>query len=899
VGVARRDRDRPLPHRSEPVERGPTIERGAVPVAHGLPVPVPPASSGNNGGLAPSDGGATPEGPASKASNPVDARLRQWRDRLLDLSLRNKLLNFRDDVKGALKLKLPSIAKLEDLLAADKELTIHPRPPTDERDSRDPKLARKHVGDSVIDADLARDLDSGIVHCPYDDVRMAKHAVHLEREARTALEEGGANVLYAAVGFLRWFESDDTPGPRMAPLLLVPIKLTYARTTRRLRMQRLPEEPLANHTLIEKMKRDFGVDLSPIATLDADESGVDVPLLLRRARESIQRMKRWEVVEEAHVGLFSFAKFLMWKDLEENKDALLANEVVRHLAEASNNAFPDRAGAVSPERLDDELPPHQLPLVIDADSSQTAAIHAALRGRSFVLQGPPGTGKSQTITNLIAAAIGLGKTVLFVSEKMAALDVVQRRLESVGLADFCLELHSQKTQKKQVIQALGKTLDRGLAMKRPDWDGQSRDLGEMRSTLNAYVRALHAPQAIGGSFYQVSARLLSLRTAPDVRVVWPNALALTRHDLKRALESANRFEGAAISVEPVSEHPFRDSTVEEWSAQRDQETRDALVDAERATKALREVSVPFARALGLSAGLTLAETDRLATLASAATAGPVPSEWRDDARWAELRRRTDAWIAALDAQARRRSDLAQRWSDGVVDPELAALEPLFAKWATAFFLFAWLFLSGARKRLRSVARAALPANTQIAADLSSARAARDADQALAAELTHLRQTLVGAWSDESPDTLRQALARGDALRSARLRLGRATGGDDASHEATDRVMAFADASCSNSERESLGVRAKAVTQALATFRSSTANIVRLLGLRAEAWPDDGTDHLDRVERQLQLWSSQMGAHRSWCLYARVSSELRAAGLGAIADAHRSGLLRASVCEIAT
>ncbi|NOU33607.1 MAG: DUF3320 domain-containing protein [Polyangiaceae bacterium] len=898
VRVARRDRYRPLPLPLDTLHRALPIQEHFTPAASEVPPPRPPPLAPEAGPVR-SDEGTTADAPSSKATNAADARLRHWRDRLLDLSLRNKLLNFRDDVKGALKLATLDIAKLEDLLAADTEVTVHPRPPTDERDARDPKLARTRVADSVIESDRARDLAAGVIHCVYDDVRMAKHAVHLEREARTALEEGGANVLYVAIGFLRWYESDETPGPKMAPLLLVPVKLAYARSSRRLSMVRLPEEPVVNHTLIEKVKRDFGVDLSPIAALDSDESGVDVCLLLRRARESIQRMKRWEVIEEAHIGLFSFAKFLMWKDLEENKASLLANAVVQHLAEGSNNAFPDRVAGVPTDRLDDEVPPHQLPLVIDADSSQIAAIHAALEGRSFVLQGPPGTGKSQTITNLIAAAMALGKTVLFVSEKMAALEVVQRRLASVGLGDFCLELHSQKTQKKQVIQALGKTLERGLAVRRPDWDSQSHELGQMRSTLNAYVRALHAPQPIGASFYQVSARVLALRKAPDVRVVRPCSLAMTREELNGARERASRFEGAATSVEPVAEHPFRDSTVEEWSAQRDQETRDALVDAERATAALRAATVAFARALGLSRALTLAGTERLASLAAVATIGPVPSQWRDDAAWFDLRRRTDAWVAACDAQARRRSDLAERWSDGVADPALAALEPLFAKWATAFFLFAWLFLSGARKRLGPVARTALPPNAQIAADLRTARATRDADHALAVELAFLRQAMTGSWSDETPNALGDILARGETLRSVRVRLGPPTEGDDSSQAMTDRILAFSDPGCSDRERRAIGAHATTIMQALAAYKSSTVSIVRLLGLRADAWPEDGPDHLERVEQQLRWWSSKMSAHRSWCLYARATTELRTAGLGAIADAHRAGALQASDSEAAT
>src|ERR1700678_1465164 len=137
----------------------------------------------------------------------------------------------------------------------------------------------------------------------------------------------------------------------------------------------------------------------------------------------------------------------MWKDLEENKAVLLENEVVQHLASGTDAPFRDRHGHVPVERLDDEVPPVQLPLILDADSTQTSAIHAALAGRSFVLQGPPGTGKSQTITNLIATALADDKTVLFVSEKMAALEVVHRRLQNVGGGDFCLELHRHKIQK--------------------------------------------------------------------------------------------------------------------------------------------------------------------------------------------------------------------------------------------------------------------------------------------------------------------------------------------------------------------------------------------------------------------------------------------------------------------
>ncbi|MCI0573394.1 MAG: AAA family ATPase, partial [Myxococcaceae bacterium] len=225
-------------------------------------------------------------------------------------------------------------------------------------------------------------------------------------------------------------------------------------------------------------------------------------------RKAIQSRPGWEVLEQAHLGLFAFTKFLMWKDLEDNEDVLLSNPLVRHIAAAGHSAPPLSGREFVPERMDAEVPAGELPCVVNADSTQMAAVASALSGRSFVLQGPPGTGKSQTITNLIAAALARGKTVLFVSEKMAALEVVHRRLKDVGLEDFCLELHSHKSNKKEVLASFGRAFERTERTPEPAWDRLSGELDQARGHLNHYVEALHREWPIGHSAYTVQARLL-------------------------------------------------------------------------------------------------------------------------------------------------------------------------------------------------------------------------------------------------------------------------------------------------------------------------------------------------------------------------------------------------------
>ncbi|WP_438033671.1 DUF3320 domain-containing protein [Sorangium sp. So ce204] len=825
-----------------------------------------------------------PQVAAPRPTDPVSARLKQWRDRLLDLSLRNRLLNFRADVKGSVPLEVPDAAAFEDALADEKVFDLLPRP-SDGRDARDERLAKARADDAELHARLRDDLKKGIVHSPLLEQELRTRAIDLDRSARTNLEEGGASTLYAAIGLLRWYESESSDKPRFAPLLLVPVALEYQRTTRRLRLRGLPEEAVPNVTLAEKLHRDFAVDLGALANLDADEHGRDVPAMFRAVRQAIQRMPRWEVREEVHLGLFTFTKFLMWRDLEDNATAVLENPVVRHIASGAQTAFPNAAPAMDPSALDDTVPPARLPVVVDADSTQMAAISSALAGRCFVLQGPPGTGKSQTITNLIAAAMAEGRTVLFVSEKMAALDVVKRRLDQAGLGDFCLELHSHKAQKKQVIESFGKSLSRVVSTAPSAWDQRSAELGKLRAELNAYARALHAPRPLGRSFYQASARLLALASAQRIPVAFANVMSSTDVQFRGLLEAANAYAVASRDVDPITAHPYRDARLMEWSAQGEQALRAAVEGALQAIAAVDAAARQLASLLGVPMAESLTGIDELAQLGAAAASGPVPPLLVDEAGSADLRRQMQEWLGRTRTLAEWRERLGRRWQESVYQLDLAALEALFKRWAQSFFLFALLFLWGARSRLKLVARGALPPNQEISSDLTLARAALGTAEQIERERAGLVHAFGGCWTGNDHDDPAPVLARADAFRTA-LRRYRAS-----SSAPLDRVVALTDPALSPERRNVVDSQAQVLSGALATLRTHVQTALAGIAPFGGVWPDDTRPgYLHAAHELLSRWHQGFGAFRSSCLYRKQAAQFAQWGAGPIIAAHQADAL---------
>ena len=422
-----------------------------------------------------------------------------WERRLLDLSLRNNLLNIRI-TKNTLQLIPANLACLEDALAEGDEFRILHRPAEWENPAME-----FGIYSSIPESDPIADFVNSELsqkrlrfYLPEND--LGKALTHLYRSSRTSIEENGANTLYLALGLLKWYETPSSERPRYAPILLLPVEIIRKSAAKGYVIRSREEETMMNITLLEMLRQNFGISVPGLDPLPTDESGINVKLIYSIIRHCIKNQRKWDVEEQAILGIFSFNKFIMWNDIHNNAHKLTQNKVVSSLINGKIE-WDVTAEEVDAAYMDRQLSPADIVLPIIADSSQLEAIYEAVHDKTFILHGPPGTGKSQTITNIIANALYKGKRVLFVAEKMAALSVVQNRLAGIGLAPFCLEIHSNKTKKSTVISQLKETTEIIRRTPPEEFRKEAERLLKLRTELNKYIEALHKEYPFGLSLY--------------------------------------------------------------------------------------------------------------------------------------------------------------------------------------------------------------------------------------------------------------------------------------------------------------------------------------------------------------------------------------------------------------
>jgi transcription elongation GreA/GreB family factor len=392
----------------------------------------------------------------------VGEAIEQLRTRLLDLSARNRLLNYRHPKGRCIQIAdEPNTDLVFNRLFVDGKGVLfkyvpEPLPDTYEGKRPEAKLYAQRLGISTSFEFPPNLLGSngrrlhGIQTLLYP-AELERQLRKISGEAKTAIEETGTNMLFLVFGFLEFFDSEDSERPMHAPLISLPVTLVRGEIDKETRtylytVQHNGEDLAENYTLKEKLRRDFMLSLPEFEEEDELET------YFVRIEQAVKNKRRWKVRRQITLGMLSFGKLAIWADLDTKKNpGLTEHELIK-------SVFSGGSGCGDGERLHaedyriDELPEAVQPLIYDADSSQHSAIIDVLSGKNLVINGPPGTGKSQTITNIIAAMLSQGKKVLFVSEKLAALEVVRHRLNHAGLGHFCLELHSHKTQKKKFLE---------------------------------------------------------------------------------------------------------------------------------------------------------------------------------------------------------------------------------------------------------------------------------------------------------------------------------------------------------------------------------------------------------------------------------------------------------------
>jgi len=834
-----------------------------------------------------------------------DPRIEVWKRRLLDLSLRNKLLNFKPG-KQTIEFYCPDAAAAEDRLAIGNGLRIVPAPAPIVLPSSAPRDDGQGVGATrgrreaiAIDLDaVARESlqrDEIVARAVGED--LAARLIELYRAVRTSLEETGASTLFLVFGFVSWTARASAtraavrPGPYRAPLLLLPVSLER-RSMRAdgFTIKGTDEPARINPTFLEMVRQDFGVDIPDIDPNSVtDDAGINVRRIWAHVRTSLRNVEGFELTEEVALSTFSFAKYLMWKQLGEQAEALMQSPVVRRLV--------SRAGAMAPmdgpEGLDARVPAGRLRLPLEADSSQVAAIEAATRGRDFVLFGPPGTGKSQTITNLIAHLLGEGKTVLFVSQKATALDVVHRRLKSLGLDPFCLELHSAKAQKSAVFQQLQRAWEFANDDAVNAYAPTAAALGPVRDRLNVYVEALHRAWPNGMSVFGALGRILAGRDlAPNV------TLPPGRPDADTTAKADARDQaaiGVASWIGKVGDprvHPLRVVTRTPWLAPWQANVRDASTRLADASRKARPAADGVANLLGQAhTGSPVSISRRLATATPLVDHLRLP-EASDGCRFLDADRpgilraiagATDARNAAT--RSRDRLVLAYRDSVWQVD-----LEAAIAGWEQAdrsiFFLRwfrtgpAWQVVGAHATTDRNEGRRPPDPMAELRALRELARLRADAE---AAEV--VLASTYGVTVDAAP-SVRVAAAWAD--RALELARAAGVGSDDLPRAAWIEEAVRREASGGD---DTPGAILDAGRAAMADLIEARRGFEAIAGAATD-WA--GLDTGDRWLASAEAVATEVGANahdlRTWCDWLSACAAAREAGIWPVVEALVGGVI---------
>jgi hypothetical protein len=494
---------------------------------------------------------------AGKDLRVAGSREKQWERRLLDLSLKNSLLNFKD--AAAVRLLVSGLKKVSDALKEKRALAVAEAPQ---------ELGKLLSGIQKYETDLTRppvstlfevELKNDRLRSFLDQKTLSAALTALYRKDRTFTEETGASSLYLALGFLKWFEKEDKKRPHYAPIILCPVTLKRDLPSRGFKLALREDDISVNTTLLEYLKQEFGLDIRGLAELAAD----DTDEILARIKSEVLAFEGWSITRDAYLASLTFSRYMLWHDLKNHIDEIKKNSVVKAILEGGGLSEGSLDSAVNPDSV---YTSDKVYLPINADSSQFAAIVDCSK-KSFVLHGPPGTGKSQTITNMIACSLARGRRVLFVAEKAAALSVVKSRLEEIGIADFCLELHSSKADKLDVAERLMATLKLADAAETPMFLKRAGELSALALNISETADAIHKQRKLGISVYEGAVKYLEYKNAPDLLEIDASFYEKLNGTLFESFESKlSELAAAAGEFGDVRKSPFKNANLTKYSA---------------------------------------------------------------------------------------------------------------------------------------------------------------------------------------------------------------------------------------------------------------------------------------------------------------------------------------------
>jgi very-short-patch-repair endonuclease len=724
---------------------------------------------------------------------------------------------------------------------------------------------------------------------------LERRLVKFFREARTFEEEQGINILFLALGFLHWFEDDRAQERCSAPLLLVPVMLERRQGRDGFVLRGRDDDVNINISLAEKL-RGFGIalpdlpegeDWLPSAYMNAVANAVAPPSAIENRAGTPLGQRRWEVERDGiGLGFFTFSKFLMWRQLDPgawpDERLLVEHDLVARLLGEGPPGEPEPPLVAGDEPIDRHIDLAGAVHVLDADSSQALCIREVLNGHNLVIQGPPGTGKSQTIANLIAGAAHDGKSVLFVAEKAAALDVVHGRLKTAGLEPLCLEIHSRKAAKLSVVAALERALEAGAAA---PGDGRTEaELRAARDRLNGWSAAIHREiRHSGRTPYQVIGTVLKLRAAgtrtPDQRLD-----GAADWDRDRLMEAERAVAQAAAAVEWLRcaprDHPWYGTQSDRLTPFDLDRLREAVAKAREELGALMSAVGSEAAALldiqeDLSGAVLHDYVSALRLLARAPGRGRAALS---HPAWRGERPRIGALVEHGKLYAASRAELADPIAEAAWAADVSSVRRVIAAHGRS-----WLrCFNGAYRdavaELRALCRAPPPRRFEARLKLlDSIIAAQSARRGLEQEEEFGRAVLGSLWTAADTDW-----AAVEALL------------DWAEEAARSVLPAVLFALAPTIDPACCAVLAAKLESALGTFSAGFARLAAII--RPDLRRVFGSEEIDQVSLaavadKLDGWMRTVEGFNDWVMAREALALLRQWGITAIAEGLEAGTVR--------
>ena len=820
---------------------------------------------------------------AASSSNKITNKRDLWESKLLDLSQRNMLLNLPHNA-SVMPIMSSHIDELEDALADGHEFHLlstpdwiadlrYTRTEADGTESKPipwlsdiiQKLSvyeiTKWPADTGFDYNekFRQEFRNHRLYAFSSGKQLDRELTTIYRAARSSQQENGVSSLYLAIGLLRWFADPENDKPSYAPLILLPIEIIRKSANQGYALHARDEDPHFNTTLLEMLKQNFNLDIVGLDPLPTDSHGIDIRRVFAIVRSALFTLKDWDVVESCVIGNFSFAQFAMWNDLHTAGEMLEKSKVVRSLMKGHVDW-----DVSEPENLENENT--YLPITVDA--TQLQAIRMAAHGMTFVLHGPPGTGKSQTITAMIANLMAQGKKVLFVAEKMAALSVVQKRLSSLGIGDFCLELHSDKANKKQVLSQLEKALAVMHPSHRTEYEEQLKNAAESRERLDEYSKHLHAVHTGGYSLRDLIDLYETVRDGEKMIRFDPfDAGQLSHAQIRRHLPLLSQLSAAGEAVGDIKNHPLSGVGLASYNG----EVRIALRrDSVKYREMLKEIQMSSEKAAGVL-NAPLPRSRREYVLLNQ-TIGLYFDLKNDEPELCDLLRgngsEVETYFSAVSAQQNEENKLLRFWRKEFLTQDV---RPYQAKYDAA----------GKKFFGKSSAMAAVVSELQpFAVQMLTYEMIPEKLQAVSAYQEH-KQNFFSYYQSLSEGTRRilsiyptQKSYR-DAVASANQYWSKAAsfpGGAE-----TIRMIR------NNSEIESV------FADYLDSYKSTLEAEQQFNGLLKKEARSDASDWVEKETEFCQYLMEQPTSLKDWGLYNQIRQDCIEVGLKPVVDAYENGL----------